>query len=276
MTGYGRAISVVLAAFCLCAADSPPQPRLTTLGDSITFGVGASDKLNTSYAAIWAKRLGARLTNLGITGETAIPEPNAYFTGKGDNGNAYGPHGGVLTDEVPSIPLDTTIVTLWIGTNDLWMTPRSVKPGNGTLGSLYEEISSDYARYIQATISAIRERTPLAVIAVATNINPANKESMVNVTAGPVYEYRRAMTSLVNEMNAAIAAQDVIIVDLHCDPALYDAANYLSAYDLHPNDSGHARIAQDFYAAITSGGKAHTCAYTSVLSPVGAAAHLSF
>jgi len=57
------------------------RPVLATLGDSITFGVGASDAKKTSYAAIFAADLGANWTNLGISGETSSRSPTPFFLG---------------------------------------------------------------------------------------------------------------------------------------------------------------------------------------------------
>lgn len=256
-----RVLAGLLA--CLAMAASPTPPHLTVLGDSITYGVGASDRNATGYAAILANKLGAQLTNLGISGETAIPEPNEYFTGTTVTGDVYPAHAGVLADEVSRIPLDTTIVTLYIGTNDLWLANSHTSADYSNMDALYTAVAADYARYLSATVSAIRARVPLASIVIATNINPADKGVIATVTSGPVFKYRQAMTALVNSMNAAVQAQGAIVADLHCDAQLYDTADYLSAVDVHPNDAGHARIAEDFYAAIVTGGTAQACVYDS-------------
>lgn len=259
---------------CLAMAASPTPPHLTALGDSITYGVGASDRNTTSYAVILANELGAELTNLGISGETAIPEPNEYFTGTTVAGEVYAAHAGVLADEVSRIPLDTTIVTLYIGTNDLWLASAHTSADYSNADALYTAVAADYARYLSATVSAIRERVPLARIVIATNINPADKGAIAGVTSGPAFKYRQAMTALVNNMNAAVRAQGAIVADLHCDTQLYDTANYLSAVDVHPNDTGHARIAEDFYKAIVTGGTVQTCAYDSATVEAPPQAHL--
>lgn len=210
------------------AATATPSPYLTTLGDSITYGIGASDRNATSYAALLAKALGAHWTNLGIQGETLIPEPNAIFTGVSGTGLAYHANAGVLADEVPNIPLQTTIVTLYIGTNDLYYTSSSMLPDLSNDATVLAGVGPLWDSSFSALIRAIRGRVPSASIVVATNINVADKGSIVNLNFEPYKTYRQGLTDLVNRMNATAEAAGVVIADLHCDARLYDTANYLT------------------------------------------------
>lgn len=249
-------------------AESPiPAQHLTTLGDSITWGQGASDRTKTSYAALLAKSLRAVWTNLGIKGETLIPQPNSFFTGISSKGYAYAPTGGILKDEVPSIPLDTTVVTVYIGTNDQWMTRASIKPDFSNEATITADVAAAWQSGIAALVTGIRARVPLAHIVIASVYNDADKGSIVSLNAEPYATYRSKITAMVNAMNNAISAQGVTIADLHCDSRIYDVKNYVTQYDLHPNDAGHYAIFTDFYNAIERGGGMHACVYDSVIAP---------
>ena len=54
-----------------------------------------------------------------------------------------------------------------------------------------------------------------------------------------------ASTDRVN----ALAAQNVVVVDLMCDAALYSAANF-SSDGFHPSDQGYALMAELLYPAL--------------------------
>ncbi len=227
-----------------------PQPYLTTIGDSITYGIGASDRETTSYAALLARALGARWTNLGIQRETLIPEPNAIFTGVSGSGSAYRSNGGVLADEVPNIPLQTTIVTLYIGTNDLYYTAASMHPDLSNAAGIFSGVGPLWDSAFTSLIHAIRVRVPSAKIVVATVINVADKGNVARLNAGPWKSYRRGFTDLANHMNAAIYNAGVDVAAVHCDARLYDVANYMTPDDVHPNDIGHRALFEDFMTAI--------------------------
>lgn len=245
-----------------------PRPILATLGDSITFGVGASDPKKTSYAAILAADLGASWTNLGISGETLIPEPNSFLLGHSASGAPYAKMGGVLADEVSRVPVDSNIVTIYIGTNDIWMSEVALHSNLSdiaTMPALFAKVSTAFAADMKALVAGVRARAPGARIVIATNINWADKGGLESLNFSPYSIYRQGLTRLINRMNAAVEAQGATVVDLHCDSRLYDVNNYLTPVDLHPNDKGHAIIAADFLAAIQHPLPPTPCKYDSVL-----------
>lgn len=230
---------------------STPGPLLVTLGDSITHGVAASGE-SKAYPALLAAKIGYQLLNLGISGETEIPEPNRYWTGKNNAGVVFPAMGGITRDEVKNIPPNAALVTLYVGTNDLWLTEGmfDINLSNVGQGKFFiSEVGHDFAVDMRETVAAIHTRAPNARVMIATDINPADKGSIVNLTSRRYIDYRQDMTDLTNEMNRTIAASGAIIVNLGCDPRLYDPNNYANQWDVHPNDNGHKIIANDFYQA---------------------------
>ncbi|MDE2483159.1 MAG: SGNH/GDSL hydrolase family protein [bacterium] len=256
-------------------SSQPPAPQvsntvLTTIGDSITWGGNASDRAKTSYGAVLAKALGARSwTNLGIIGESLIPEPNSFFLGHTSNDKRYSPMIGLLDAEVPRIPRTTTIVTIYIGTNDLWMAEQTLKPNLSNIATMrhtFDDVARDWRRDMHDLIDAVRTRAPRATIVVGTVINPADKGSITHLNFEPYLTYRLALTALVNSMNRSIVSQNVIVADLNCDPRLYDITNYTTPNDVHPTDRGHAAIAEDFLRAMNGESGKRDCAYEHVFA----------
>jgi lysophospholipase L1-like esterase len=235
-------------------------PHLTTLGDSITAGSSASDP-NKSYPVLLAASLGATLTNLGIGGMTTGPFPG--------HTNAAGrivvaPYPGVLAAEVPKIPLDSMIVTVFIGTNDGWLMSLDFhQPSEDNLAEVTAAWSTAFRTNLPAIVAGIRARVPTARIVVATVPNSANRTAVL-ISKDP---WRQAVSDFSNAMKATIVASGVTVVDLQCEPGMYDDSSFAGPIDVHPNDAGHALIAAAFFRAIQHPTAVTPCKYGAPLSP---------
>lgn len=197
--------------------------------------------------------VGARVLDLGIPGEFSGPVdyqiPN----------REHMIYGGLLADEVHRIPLDADIVTLYIGTNDMWLAHLRTQPDLSNVERAYEDAAEAYSANLRAIVASIRDRVPHAMLVIADVPNPANRPVEVS---RPNPRVRTAESWLANSMKASIVSTGAIIVDLECDPAMYDDANFGSPYDVHPVASGFSAIATDFAQAISSGvSQARTCRY---------------
>lgn len=230
-------------------ATPTPPPVLVTLGDSITAGAHGSEYPHKLGALIDA----VSVTNLGIGGE---------FSGPVDYqvpGGAHMVYGGVLKDEVPKIPLDATIVTLYIGTNDMWLAGVKIAPDLSDIDSVYAQAAATYDANIKGIISGIENRVPLARIIVADVPNSSNRPSH---EVEPL-KMRKAESSLADAMRMSLVATGDTVVDLECDPAMYNDANFGGPLDVHPVDSGFVDIAQHFADAILSPRPPKPCSYES-------------
>jgi lysophospholipase L1-like esterase len=236
---------------------APPVPHLTTLGDSITAG-GAASSPSKAYPALLAAALGAQLTDLGIGGQFTGPYPG-HLNASG--GVVIAPYPGVLAAEVPNIPLDTTIVTVFIGTNDAWAMTLDFNPTESNLQAVTDAWTAAFQQNFPAIIAGIRARVPNARIIVATVPNPADRPAVRN----SLDPWRTAATNFSNAMKATVVATGLPVVDLQCEPALYDDANFPDPINVHPLDAGHAAIAADFLRVIQSPQSVSSCQYGTVL-----------
>ncbi len=229
-------------------APAPTPVVYAALGDSITLGGGASTPAN-DYVSLVGAALNATVTNLGIGSEFSGPVNTTIGTTAVVNG-------GVLADEVPRIPTNANLVSLFIGTNDLWLASELTKVG-GNAAVIAPAISTAYARNLRAIIAGIKARAPGARVALLTVPNPAYRYD-----AGKTAAVRAAITATDDAMRQdLIATAGAVVVDLQCDPQLYTTAGYSSVYDLHPNDTGHAEIAKDVLAALNGAKPPKACPY---------------
>jgi lysophospholipase L1-like esterase len=217
------------------------------LGDSITAGGEASTPAN-DYVSLVGAALGAQTTNLGIGGMTSGPV-NLWI---GTENIVYS---GVLAAEVPGIPTNATLVTLYIGTNDYYLagnqsttsTGASVGllPDYSNMAAVEASVESAYQTNIAGIIAGIKSRAPKARIVVATMPNYGWRDGHLG---GP--NDLAVSQSIANSFKATLVATGLTVVDLECEPGMYDEKNFNSPTDPHPNDAGHAIMAADFLAQI--------------------------
>jgi lysophospholipase L1-like esterase len=62
---------------------------------------------------------------------------------------------------------------------------------------------------------------------------------------------QRIAVGLTDRINA-LSANNVVVVDLMCEPRIYSGANY-SSDGFHPSDSGYALMADLLYPALRNG-----------------------
>lgn len=225
-------------------------PVLVTLGDSITAGAHGS-----AYPPMLAAAIGAAsVTDLGIGGEFSGP------TSFQIPGGSHPTYGGVLADEVPQIPLNATIVTLYIGTNDsifLDGDEYDLTPNADNIMQFVPLVETAYAQNITGIIAGIHQRVPAAKIILADVPNaawrPAGQQEL------PIL--RQSETDMIDAFRQTLIATGLPLVDLTCDPGMYDDANFGGPTDPHPVASGFAIIANDFAQVIEHGSAVVPCEY---------------
>jgi lysophospholipase L1-like esterase len=238
--GGGSAAPTVLPAAAPTAA---PTPIIyTALGDSITLGGEASQIGVTNYVALVGAALNTVPANLGQGGMTtgsvnitlpASPAPEQIV------------YAGVLAAEVPNIQSNANLVSLYIGTNDLILAEAQVLDNGVNEAAFFEQAEAAYAVNLNAIVAGIKARAPNAQLVIMTVPNETYRGG-----AGDPLPLQQDLTNLDNAMRTAIASSGAVIVDLQCLPAMYNLADFPGPYDVHPNDAGHAAIAQAQLAAI--------------------------
>ncbi len=208
--------AVALAAIALAGcsggggAAQPSAPTVyVALGDSMTYGYGTTDPATESFPAQFAAMRGTTADDLGIDGENAF---------------------GMLQNEVGHVPADATLVTVWIGVNDV----DAMVAG---------EPVSEVAAQVAQAVADIRADAPNAVVVLLTPVD-------VSLLAPDSDAYKADPTTRA-EAHAVTLAYDAAlrtlgprVCDIGEDPAYYaDPAHFYAVDHYHPSDAGAAFIA---------------------------------
>jgi lysophospholipase L1-like esterase len=261
------ALLLTLFLFPACESDSPTEPSndpdvfYSAVGasDAIGFGGSApcipfSDCPNgTGYVQQIGRRLDdagktVTLTNLGIPGAVLSPDTQAIA-------NSYGRE--VLTNflqqQLPFVPRDSTVVTVFAGANDVNAIGGAIERGFGGsdptnyIATQTQKFGTD----LRTLVDGIRDRAPDARIVFLNLPNMA----AFPYASGLSLAHKRWLQALAVGYSArinALAAPGVIVVDLMCNGAFYNAS-LISSDGFHPNDSGYTFLADVLYPAVANG-----------------------
>lgn len=248
--------------------DSPTAPsgpplagstiRYVPLGASDVSGYGSSvpcvpftDCPNgTGYAFVAARQLRSQgytvtVTNIGV--------PTAVISRRfQDLGRQHGKEiiGNLIDQEMPFIPSDSTLVTIFAGANDVNVITAALGAGaggsdqTGYLDQQVRNFGDDYA----TLLSGIRAQARSARIVL---LNVPNIAGMPFRSGAPLAERQAAQRASVRMTTTVVnVLPGVTVVDLMCDSRIYQASIY-SSDGFHPNDSGYALIADEIVKAVT-------------------------
>jgi lysophospholipase L1-like esterase len=202
------------------------------MGDSITFGVGVDKNCHafparpvdieeycpdgTSYAILVAKAL----RDAGVAGQ---------FMNVGIGGAHVE---RVISDELPFLPPETTLVTLYIGTND----SRGVRDPNKPIS----EVVNQFETHFDELLAQIHARAPKARIVLINFPNEKYLAATYNVPDDVLPRYDATSQILAAFIDAHYPSYAV--VDTICNPASY-ANSLLYKGGVHPNEAGAAILA---------------------------------
>ncbi len=284
-------VAVLIAALTACSTSdegggtptSPTPPTgstavvYTAIGASDAAGVGASVpcvpfasdcRSSTGYVGLIQRRLAdsrtVTLTNLALPGAVLGPDVQAL-----GNELGRGIPGNFLTHLAPFVPAQTTLVTVFAGGNDTNTIASAIGAGRGGsdpsayLSQQVQAFARDYGRLLDT----IRNRAPSSFVVV---LNLPNLSALPYVANRPVAERRVVQEVAVRLTREAInpLASRVPVVDVMCDARSYQPGTY-SPDGFHPNDQGHAYLAEILMAVITSGTAPAPAASCGFMSLVG-------
>lgn len=263
-------VFVLLAALTLAACDSeknPSEPSPLPGGAVYYTAVGASDAIGaggsvvcipfttcpegTGYVQIIHRRLmqGGRSVshlNLGIPGAVLSPEIQSI-------GNSMGRDILVnfIDGELPFVPRDSTLVTVFAGGNDANTIGEALERGlaGADRAGYVNTRVQNFGRDIRVLVNGIKDRAPDARIIV---INLPNLAGLPYVSGLSLDRKRWLQTIAVgfsNQMNTTTSL-GAKVVDIMCDDTFY-RTDIFSSDGFHPNDSGYAFLADRVYAAVT-------------------------
>jgi lysophospholipase L1-like esterase len=240
------------------AASAPVH--YAAFGASDAIGVGASRMCaplapcpdGTGYVPVIARRLttgrAVTLTNLGIPGAVLGPATQALARRHGRD-----ILGNFLDNELPFLPRDATLVTVFAGGNDVNALVAVLEAGGATSdeGAFVAQQARQFATDLDALVSGIRDRAPSTRIVVANLPNLALLPYASGYGAARRQRLQQLSAALTGEAINPLAGRGVIVVDLLCDPRAYTPGQY-SADGFHPNDAGYAYLADVLMAGITA------------------------
>jgi lysophospholipase L1-like esterase len=271
VTNMSRLIILVVLLFVAsCAKNNPSEPtpggggeaqiHYTAIGASDAIGVGASLVCvpfvecpdGTGYVPVVGRRFQAAgrpvtIVNLGIPGAVLGPELETL-------GNELGRSisGNFLEREAPFVPRDSTLITVFAGGNDANTIAAALLAGRagGDLEGYAQARISTFGNDLRALVDMARGRAPEARVIV---LNLPNLAGLPYASGRSVTErqwLQRIAVGLSAEINA-LAGSNVTVLDLMCDSLFYDSVMYASD-GFHPNNFGHARIADLIFQAANS------------------------
>ncbi len=249
-----------------------PSPGPPAAGASIAYtAVGASDAVGigatvlcipyaqcptgTNYVADIVRQLQAAghpsvtLMNLGIPGAVIGADIQAIGTSIGRSDIP----GNFIQGEVPFVPPESTVVTIFAGGNDVRVIVDAINAGKGgsdPSGYADTQIRAFAADY-QALVSGIRSRASNARIVVANLPNFAGLPYTAGYSATAKQLVQKISVGFTTQAINVLVSQSIPVVDLMCDARSYQPGTY-SSDGFHPNDSGYAFMASEFVKAITS------------------------
>ena len=194
------------------------QVRVFNNGDSITFGIGASDPVTRSYSPVLAGLLGNGYTvqRDGTGGATLLRRGQPSF---------FDTQGVLNTTQA-----NPDVITILLGTNDS-------KPGNWTYR---DEFVGDYVSLID-TFRALPAGPRIFLCLPPPAAAPSQNDVRGSVVANEV----------LPRILEAARVRDVSVIDLHT-PFL-DTFRTRLVDGIHPGDEGHRVIAEQMRDAITQG-----------------------
>jgi lysophospholipase L1-like esterase len=225
------------------------------------------------------------LTDLGISGAVVGAtertlgnawEPLLFGCSSGGGPNQCVP-GDFIDDELPIIPANQEVVTVFAGGNDTnaILAHVAIACGSCTPTQIQAMITADVTHFgidFQTLLGAIHATKPLAHIYVANLPNFALIPRGICIGADPgnpppfcgpndPAEGQPGLQALLDAISTGIDSGvinpafdlGIPVIDLECDPKSYDPANfYIDGF--HPDDAGYAIFGQLMARAIRLGG----------------------
>jgi lysophospholipase L1-like esterase len=238
--------------------DGPAPVHYTAIAASDGVGVGSTVICpplvdcpdGTGYVQIIARRLrqtrAVTVVNLSLPGGVMSPEVETL-------GNSIGrrPPGNLLDRAAPFVPRPTTLVTIFVGGNDVNTIAAAAAQQGGNQAAFITAQVQAFTRDFGRLLDVVRSRAPSAQVVV---INVPNFAGLPFTQGLSAAERRIIQDVSVRLTTEAInpQASHVTVVDLMCDSRAYIAGNY-SGDGFHPGDVGYAFLADIVWAAIQSG-----------------------
>jgi len=163
-----------------------------------------------------------------------------------------------IEDELPFLPKDSTVVTIFAGGNDLNVVRAAIAGGaaNGNVNGYVDQQVLQFTEDFQTLVAGIQARAGSARIVI---LNLPNLAGLPYLSGGSATDRQAAQRFSVGVTLSAFnpfAARGLAVIDLMCDARLYQPGN-ISSDGFHPNDAGYAILAGQVVSAVTSASYPH-------------------
>jgi lysophospholipase L1-like esterase len=161
--------------------------------------------------------------------------------------------GNFVERQAPFVPANTTHVTIFAGGNDANVIGRAALAGRGgsDVNGYIDAQVRQWGTDLEDLVGRIRSRAPNARIVALNMINLAGAPYVAARPPSEKLIMQRIAVGISDRVNA-LTSRQVLVVDLMCDPRLYQASNY-SSDGFHPGDGGYAIFAEDALPALRDG-----------------------
>ena len=241
-------------------ASAPDGPVHMGLGDSVAAGSGANNS-NTAYAARLNRYLRSVDCNEGASNACPHLQFSDYSVGGAKSGDLIATQLGPALAEIEARRLDgdpmndVEFITLTIGGNDLFQPVLGACSG-GVDGNCVGTITSVFTMYQQnlaLILFSLRAAAPDAEIAIMTYYNPLGACHLTDLAplADLVLEGGDGLPAGLNDIIRGVAhgVEDITVVETF---GLLGDSDLVGGDDcLHPDDSGHQKIAKAFKRAMS-------------------------
>lgn len=202
--------------------------KICFLGDSITEGVGASCPENV-YWQVFGRQTGALVQGYGVSGSRITPQPGV---------TAYEGCEEYFGLRAARMEPDADVVVVFGGTNDFGH-------GNAPLGSMEDRDNTSFYGALHVLCQQLLTKYPTGEIVLMTPLHRCSEDDRINEigvrNVTPLSGYAQAIREVA-------AYYGLPMLDLFhtsgIQPRLDVNREALAPDGLHPNDAGHARIAQ--------------------------------
>ena len=145
--------------------------------------------------------------------------------------------------ELPFVPNNTTLVTVFGGPNDALALVDAIEKGAAGSTNVRSYIDTQVAAFgadYDKLIKGVQERSPGAFIVLLNMPNLAGLPFAAGYGQSRRQLLQAASVGFSREANRR-AAGGVVVVDLMCDQTVYDRSRF-SNDGFHPNDTGYAAL----------------------------------
>ena len=271
-----RFICAAFAAICLAGcgliksdSTTPTSPsgsgtfNYTAIGASDAIGFGSSNVCfpfaacpnGTGYVQDLTRQYQAdhpsttvTLLNMGIPG--AVLGPSIMNLGNSLN---LGIPANFLAGELPFIQTNGQLVTIFAGGNDARTVGSALQAGlagsdiNGYIANQASQFGADF----NTLVSGVKAVSPQARIIILNLPNLAGTPFASGDSLADKQALQTISVAFTAQINA-FASRGASVVDLMCDPNMYQPGNF-SSDGFHPNDAGYAYMAGLIYAIVKTG-----------------------